>query len=48
MSIYNFFSSLPPETKEKVYLTVVEMFDSLLRQIFKNKSQGNTGEEKHG
>ncbi|WP_157811608.1 hypothetical protein [Pantoea rodasii] len=48
MSIYNFFSSLPPETKEKIFLIVTEMFDSLFRQMFKNKSQGNTGEEKHG
>lgn len=48
MSIYKFFSSLPPETKERIFFIVTEMFDSLFRQMFKNKSQGNPGEEKHG
>ncbi|MEN4576454.1 hypothetical protein ABEH22_13790 [Pantoea agglomerans] len=48
MSIYHFFSSLPPETKEKIYSVVIEMFDSLFRQMFKNKTAGNAGEENHG
>lgn len=43
MTIFNFFSSLPPETKEKIYALFLDMFEALFRQMYKNK----TGEKKN-
>lgn len=43
MTIFNFFSSLPPETKERIYNLFLEMFEALFRQMYKNK----TGEKKN-
>lgn len=43
ISIFNFFSSLPPETKERIYNLFLDMFEALFRQMYKNK----TGEKKN-
>lgn len=38
MSLFNFFSSLSPETKERIYNIFLDMFEPVLKQMFKNKN----------
>lgn len=41
LSIFQFFQSLSPETKEKLYSIAADLFDSFLRAMY-NAKKGET------
>ena len=43
-SFMKIFDSLSDETKEKIINTIVELFDELLRTMYKTKKDSKSGE----
>lgn len=41
LSIFQFFQSLSPETKAKLYNLVADLFEEFLRVMYKSKKNGN-------